>query len=204
MSCAISDKNKKRVWKASSIEKLSTSVQDKYNGSNNPNYKGGGITCTCINCSIVFKIPSHSKKDGKHRGQYCSKTCCYDMWRKKKMNVSQRKLNKLFSRNISRILKSYSEITANKWLQIVGYKRSDLINHLEKQFVKDMTWDNYGKGGWHIDHIKPVSYFSFSNELDQDFKKCWSLSNLQPLWEKDNLSKGGCNTLLNIQKYGKK
>ena len=24
----------------------------------------------------------------------------------------------------------------------------------------------------------------------QDFKKCWSLSNLQPMWAQDNLSKG--------------
>ena len=46
-----------------------------------------------------------------------------------------------------------------------------------------MSWENYGR--WHIDHIIPVSYFN-KNE-----KVCVvnSLSNLQPLWELDNLRK---------------
>jgi hypothetical protein len=51
-----------------------------------------------------------------------------------------------------------------------------------------MTWENYGD--WHIDHKIPVSAFNFSKASDIDFKRCWKLSNLQPLWAAQNVSKG--------------
>ena len=48
-----------------------------------------------------------------------------------------------------------------------------------------MTWDNYGE--WHVDHIRPISNFTLID--DPEFKECWALSNLQPLWSIDNFSK---------------
>jgi len=74
-----------------------------------------------------------------------------------------------------------------KWQELVGYSLQDLIKHLEKQFQPGMTWDNYGK--WHLDHIVPLSVFHHSTPLDLDFKRCWALDNLQPLWAKDNMKK---------------
>jgi hypothetical protein len=61
----------------------------------------------------------------------------------------------------------------------------ELKIHLEKQFKKGMTWDNYGK--WHIDHIKPCSSFDLSIETEQ--KMCFHYSNLQPLWAIENIKK---------------
>lgn len=52
-----------------------------------------------------------------------------------------------------------------------------------------MTWENHGIHGWHIDHKIPVSAFKFKKPEDEDFKLCWSLKNLQPLWAFDNISK---------------
>jgi len=75
----------------------------------------------------------------------------------------------------------------SKWEIFVGYTVDDLKRHLEKQFQPSMTWDNYGK--WHIDHIIPISAFSFTRPEDIDFKQCWALENLQPLWAKENLRK---------------
>ena len=72
-------------------------------------------------------------------------------------------------------------------IDYIGLSIEDLKKHLESQFQPGMTWDNYGKGGWHIDHIVPCSKFDFSKE--EDLKKCWHYSNLQPLWEEDNLRK---------------
>ena len=73
------------------------------------------------------------------------------------------------------------------WESLVNYTRDDLMAHLESQFTKGMTWENYGE--WHIDHIRPISSFIFGSIEDEDFKKCWSLENLQPLWAHDNLRK---------------
>ena len=74
-----------------------------------------------------------------------------------------------------------------KYLDILGYTKEELKNHLEKQFTKDMTWKAFRNGDIHIDHIKPQSLFNLQDI--NDVKKCWSLSNLQPLWAADNLAK---------------
>lgn len=75
-----------------------------------------------------------------------------------------------------------------KWESLVGYTKEELMKHLESLFQEGMTWDNYGD--WHIDHIKPRVSFDIKELGDEEFKKCWSLDNLQPLWKDENLSKG--------------
>ncbi len=69
------------------------------------------------------------------------------------------------------------------------YTLEELMARLESNFTKDMNLDNYGK--WHIDHIKPDCAFNYKDIEDKEFQECWALSNLQPLWAGDNLSKGG-------------
>lgn len=73
------------------------------------------------------------------------------------------------------------------WESLVGYTTEELMTHLESQFTRGMTWENYGD--WHIDHIKPISHFHFETTDDPEFHECWSLWNLQPLWAKDNIRK---------------
>lgn len=74
------------------------------------------------------------------------------------------------------------------WEFAVGYTRDDLINHLERQFKDGMSWDNYGE--WHVDHVVPQDRFHYSSIDDEQFKACWAMSNLQPLWALDNIRKG--------------
>lgn len=87
----------------------------------------------------------------------------------------------------------YKSVSGNKkgrgWESLVGYTVEKLKKHLEKLFKPGMTWENYGQKGWHVDHIIPVSVFNFEKPEDDDFKRCWSLKNLQPLWAKENISK---------------
>lgn len=76
-----------------------------------------------------------------------------------------------------------------RWEAVVGYTLGDLLAHLERQFLPGMSWDNFRD--WEIDHIVPRSAFSFETEDDPEFKACWALTNLRPLWAKANRRKSG-------------
>ena len=57
--------------------------------------------------------------------------------------------------------------------------------HLSNMFLDGMSFDNYGE--WHIDHIVPL----VTAKTEEEVIKLNHYTNLQPLWAKDNLSKGG-------------
>lgn len=76
----------------------------------------------------------------------------------------------------------------NRTLEFCGCTKAELIQHLEGQFRDGMSWDNYGKYGWHVDHIRPCSSFDLTDPEQQ--KQCFHYTNLQPLWAAENLSKG--------------
>ena len=102
----------------------------------------------------------------------------------------QKQLRNNFSAAIRfRLKKRSGSKKGQSYLSKVGYSIEELKVHLESQFQPGMTWNNYGLKGWHIDHIKPDSSFYYKSMDDVDFIECWALSNLQPLWAKDNLKK---------------
>ncbi len=70
-------------------------------------------------------------------------------------------------------------------MELIGCSREQLKEHLEKQFVEGMSFDNYGK--WEIDHIKPISLFDLEN--NEEMLICFNHTNLQPLWKLDNIKK---------------
>jgi hypothetical protein len=78
-------------------------------------------------------------------------------------------------------------------MRLLGCTIPELFAHLESQFSAGMSWDNHGKHGWHIDHIRPCASFDFSDPEQQ--QQCFHYSNLQPLWAGDNLSKGSALAL---------
>jgi len=100
------------------------------------------------------------------------------------------KLNNSMSRGIYRGLKSNKN--GHHWELLVDYTLSDLKKYLKKRFTKGMNWNNQGNGKdkWNIDHIIPTSKFNFTKPEHTDFKKCWSLKNLRPMWSSNNMSKG--------------
>lgn len=69
---------------------------------------------------------------------------------------------------------------------LVMSQEKGLINRLESLFLSGMSWGN--RKEWHIDHIKPIK--SFLDEGVTDINVINDPLNLQPLWAKDNLSKG--------------
>lgn len=70
---------------------------------------------------------------------------------------------------------------------LLGYTIAELRTHLERQFLRGMTWDNMGE--WHVDHIVPLASFTITGADCPELKRAWALPNLRPLWARDNLSK---------------
>lgn len=77
---------------------------------------------------------------------------------------------------------------SNSTKELIGCSLEQLKIHLENQFTEGMNWKNYGRSGWHMDHIKPCTSFDLTDPKQQ--KECFHYSNLQPLWAKENISKG--------------
>jgi hypothetical protein len=77
---------------------------------------------------------------------------------------------------------------------VVGYSVAALRRHIARQFVDGMSWLNTQE--WQIDHVVPKSAFSYSSPDDPDFRACWALTNLRPLWGRDNIRKSAKRTHL--------
>ena len=82
---------------------------------------------------------------------------------------------------ISKNIKKKSHV-----LELTSCSMDFLKKYLSKQFENGMTWENHGE--WHIDHRKPCASFDLRNEEEQ--RKCFHYTNLQPLWGKENKEKG--------------
>ena len=70
--------------------------------------------------------------------------------------------------------------------EILGCTIREAREHFEQKFEPGMSWQNHGE--WHIDHIRPLASFDLTDPEER--MKAGHYTNLQPLWAKDNLSKG--------------
>ena len=110
-----------------------------------------------------------------------------DYERNRKARDPLYKLISNFRTAIYQVLKE-SNVEKNKhYFDILQYTPEKLINHLELQFKGGMNWDNYGE--WHVDHKLPITHFNIIEMGDDEFMKCWSLENLQPMWGEENIRK---------------
>ena len=76
----------------------------------------------------------------------------------------------------------------------LGFSIAELIRHLERLFESDMSWASFLRGEIHIDHRLPLSSFDLTN--DGDLRAAWALTNLQPMWASENISKGSARLVL--------
>lgn len=72
--------------------------------------------------------------------------------------------------------------------ELLGCSYDELRQYLEAQFQEGMTWDNWGKGGWEVDHKKPLALYDLTDP--EQYREAAHYTNLQPLWESDNRRKG--------------
>lgn len=108
-----------------------------------------------------------------------------NQWRKNK-----RRTDLKFNINSKMAIAIWASLKGNKngrrWEDLVPYNFNQLKNHLGKTLPKNYTWQDYLDGELEIDHIHPISIFSFNKPTDYDFKRCWSLENLRLLTKKEN------------------
>lgn len=81
----------------------------------------------------------------------------------------------------------YSNSKSIKTIDLLGCSIEEFKQYISSKFTEGMTWENYGRKGWHIDHIRPCISFDLTDPEQQ--KQCCHYTNLQPLWWKDNLRK---------------
>ena len=183
-----------KIWYQNNKNRASVSWKERY--ENNKNLIKQKVREWCLkNPEKRFKIHRKWYEENKEEKKI------KDRLRRKLKKDHINKLAKLYAQerrknpqhrlscNISRGIAHslYSKKNGRHWEILVGYNIIQLIHHLEKQFQLGMTWENYGK--WHIDHKIPIAVFNFEKPEDLDFKRCWELKNLQPLWAEENLQK---------------
>lgn len=98
-------------------------------------------------------------------------------------NDEQFKLKTICRQLVRRAYLSIGTKKENNTREFLGYSAIDLKEHIEKQFIKGMSWENYGD--WEIDHSTPIS---LATTLEEGIKLS-QLDNLQPLWKEDNQKK---------------
>jgi hypothetical protein len=142
-------------------------------------------------------VKTWNEKNKEHRKQYLKeyreknidsiRKTKRDYERNRKSSDPLYKLISNFRTAICQVLKE-SNVNKNKhYFDILQYTPEELIIHLESQFKDTMSWDNYGI--WHVDHKLPITSFNIVEMGDNEFMKCWSLDNLQPMWGDENIRK---------------
>jgi hypothetical protein len=98
-------------------------------------------------------------------------------YRKKSQDdIISRIINNLSNR-VNKYFKIYKIDRKHTHMELIGCSYDELKLHLEKQFIENMIFENYGL--WEVDHIKPISLFNLNNE--NEILECFNYKNLQPL-----------------------
>ena len=86
------------------------------------------------------------------------------------------------------IVKRYNGKKSESALRLLGCEAPDFMRYIENQWIGDnawMNWANYGE--WHFDHRRPCA--SFDLLLEEDQRRCFHFTNLQPMEGGENCSK---------------
>ena len=72
---------------------------------------------------------------------------------------------------------------------VIGCTGAELRTHMEKLFLPDMGWHNYGvaPNHWQMDHIVPLDKFDLTDPVQLTCAAHYT--NVRPLWRRDNLRK---------------
>lgn len=194
-SCSAKDRNKQYGNPMSGRKQDCTKFRPTYTNVNYSDYKlittkTGKVKrryhMFCISCNKDRGYLAHNEATRN----------CFDCHVKSitKKSKEQKKIYQSLKANLNARFaarKLNKELGCFRWLP---YTLDDLMKHLESKFEPWMNWDNHGnynpnRKTWQIDHIIADANHVYSSVYDNDFKKCWALSNLQPLEAITNILK---------------
>jgi len=136
-------------------------------------------SCGCFKLEI--KKAQFTKHGLSRTKEYRSKYSKTSFNRKKSIPLENCKLR--VRDLISKSLKSKGIKKNTETFKILGCNIDYLKYHIERQFTKGMSWDNFKD--IHIDHIIPISSAKTENEV----YRLNHFTNLRPMWAKDNIAK---------------
>jgi hypothetical protein len=181
----------KKKWEQSNSEKISN-FQKKYKEKNKEKLNEYQKKWNQSNSEKIKKTQKIWRENNSEKVKEY-----YKKWYEQNKNILNEKIknkkltNPIFliscsvRKRMSEYVKKNNILKTNKTFEIVGLNPIELSYYLESQFTEGMSWNNYGKYGWHIDHIIPLSSAKTEKEL---YELC-HYTNLQPLWAEDNLKK---------------
>lgn len=153
-----------------------------------------GINPRCIACSSIYCKTHREQINAKRRANRREQPELVRNKQNKYQNERRRtdaafRLRKYVSTAVSTVLKRGGAGKHGSCLKKLPFTIEELRTNLEAKWRPGFTWDNYGEV-WEIDHVIPQSALPYSSMDDDNFCRCWSLDNLQPLTVSENRSKG--------------
>ena len=160
-----------RKWAVANPEKVKAAVR-KWNAANPEKISEIRIKWRAENPE---RVSEQNKKDLK-------------TFREKKRGDPIYKMHQNMRSSMSHALRGRHKSVST--MKIIGCTVEGLFEHLEScaSWKPWMTRENYGAGGWDVDHIIPIA--QWDDDCPLQFALCWNKSNLQPLEHIENIKKG--------------
>lgn len=141
---------------------------------------------TILNKNIfnAYKLIFHDKKlynEKSHIGKY---------FEKRLKNDKNFRLSILLRNRINQALRYKSSYKRQKWCgtkELLGLDFNETKKYIESLFLPGMSWENWGRKGWVIDHIIPICSVNLENKEEQ--LKVFNYKNMRPIWNIDNIRK---------------
>lgn len=168
-----------------------------YCGKDIPGIVGSHVMCA--GCKKIGKVTKHTRLSylKVHNGCISFRVSQCSSCQAKLVNLSTKKrmaadedfefLTKFRIAHAARLkMLLMSGEKKKSFYRLIGCDAEILIKHISSHFEPGMSINNYGKKGWTIDHLIPLSWARSREEL---FKLC-HYTNLAPKWNADNSRKG--------------
>lgn len=150
-----------------------------------------GVTVECKECikerTRIHKLKTRPPKRIKLTEEERKEN--YRAYRRK-YKAMKRSTDPLYKLKENLRRRTFKAFEVSKWNKnnttkdLLGCEFNELYEYIESKFTDGMNWSNQGE--WHIDHIIPLA----SAEDEEEIKKLFHYTNLQPLWAIDNIRKG--------------